>query len=225
MKDQKNSAKPIIFSTPMVQAILKGRKTMTRRVIKYKKEITDPQIGWTTFTPDGMFSVRGIHSSGEFGESFFNMPYKKGDVLWVRETFAPIVIEDYAGDGKDKYTWFYRADPDSDELLNNMEDCTWKPSIYMPRVACRIFLEITGVRIQKLQNIKSLDAINEGIEPVKYISETGGPGYRGYKCYFKDNGFPMVDPVASFGSLWASINGIESWQANPWVWVIEFKKL
>jgi uncharacterized protein YqfB (UPF0267 family) len=181
---------PILFSEPMVQAILAGRKTQTRRVMK-------PQ-------PENRSHV------GSHGKSFPFVRTKKGPVkcpygeigdrLWVRETWTNICPAISLRKEKCSHRWLkYRADHDHSGL--------WKPSIYMPRWASRIMLEITGVRVERLQDISEVDAQAEGID-LSDISELAGKEHR-----------------VMFRSLWRDINGSGFWDANPWVWVIEFKRV
>lgn len=220
MKEVKTTPvfRPILFSTPMVQAILDGRKTQTRREIKYKKNIKNPKIGFTAFTEKGSFSVRGVHENGQYGESFFKMPICKGDILWVRETFAfaPLDLES-------KKNWPELSDYIYKATTLNSTTLKWKPSIFMPKEACRIFLEVTNVRVERLQDISEEDAIVEGITEYAY-------GYwHNYESSFC-GGRPKTsvdykNPIESFKTLWQSINGKESWKANPWVWVYDFKKI
>lgn len=204
--------KPILFSTTMVKAILEGRKTQTRRVIK-------PQPGKDTnvsFMPNPPLDWCGkwfpYKWETEEGESISKRcPYGNiGDILWVRETwqYTDSSINIQPG-------YVYRAtDPD----WESMEVWKWKPSIFMPKSAARIFLKITDVKVERLQNISEEDAIKEG---VKIDSE-------GYECwdYLKNfyGGF-CFSPEQSFESLWQKINGTESWKSNPFVWVIEFKRI
>lgn len=178
--------RPILFSTPMVKAILEGRKTVTRRVIK------DPNIVW---------SIEG------YG--------KPGDHLWVRETFTPAADYTDCGlaceNGCVCPIWFYRADMADDNEIK------WKPSIFMPRAACRLLLEIQSIQVERLQDITEDDAIREGIG---FFEIEGKRSWRNYL----DGTRYFLNPVDSFTSLWTSINGAESWNANPWVWRIEFKR-
>lgn len=194
---------PILFSTPMVKAILDGSKTMTRRIVKYNKVIDNPEVGFSIFTEKGEFSVRGIHKDGNYGESFFKKPYTKGDILWVRETWA--------------YDGWYKASCVTPEKI------LWRPSIFMPKEACRIWLEITNVRAERLQDITESDSIREGIEIIGVE-----PIIKKEDRYYKDYLNPeqgCYSPRDSFHSLWWSINGYESWKANPWVWCISFKRI
>jgi hypothetical protein len=183
--------KPILFSTPMVQAILDGRKTQTRRVIK-------PQpLDVVTYAVQRFWYPEVIKCS-----------YEVGDVLWVRETFT----------NSEEYPFiFYKADADDVSIK-------WKPSIFMPKEACRLFLQVKSVRVELLQEITEEDAIAEGIKP----SEDFAGLYFLYgstKNYGRITRTDYVDPIKSFHSLWLSINGPTSWVKNPWVWVIEFEKI
>lgn len=178
--------RPILFSTPMVQAILAGRKTQTRRVVKGEA---------LKFLQPDMFT-------SEFVANKDNAlcPYgKPGDLLWVRETWCRVNHNEY----------LYKANSLGDNLK-------WKPSIHMPKAAARVWLRVTSVRVERLQDISVSDAINEGIE-----NETGHP--YGFKIYGQDN--ITGGSGASFKSLWELINGTESWHANPWVWVVEFERV
>lgn len=191
---------PILFSTAMVQALLDKRKTMTRRIVK-SIEITENE---------GKFNFQSKKAWGQnvskenLTDSFLGFgsecPYgKPGDVLWVRETFSVEHIEN------GKHTGFqYKAD----DLIRNIR---WKPSLFMPKEACRIFLEITNIRVERLQDISEEDAMDEGTGVMLYRNEF----WEGDKdCYRK-----------LFKLLWQSINGADSWNKNPWVWVVEFKQV
>lgn len=161
--------RPILFSTDMVRAILARKKTQTRRVVK-------PQYLERGSTP--------FHTAKK---SPYGLP---GDQLWVRETFV--------WEGETKYTdispignFYYKADFESGDGPTK-----WKPSIFMPREAARIILEITEIRVEKLHELSYADAKAEGVE------------------------YPH-----DFCKLWEKINGLESWMRNPWVWVITFKRI
>lgn len=195
--------KPILFSTDMVRAIEKGVKNQTRRILKYSKEIANPKIGFTAFCDSGEFAVRGVHKNGQYGESFFKLPFKKGDILWVRETFS-----------ENGYQVIYRSNVCSKWDLP--DNCKWKPSLFMPKKYCRFFLEVTNVRIERLQEITEDDAINEGIERVSIA-----PFVHRFTNYLHKNKF--AGPKESFKTLWMKINGIESWEVNPYVFVCDFK--
>jgi hypothetical protein len=190
--------KPILFSTDMVTAILEGRKSQTRRVIKPQPD--DSGLHDDTNYPRSLQSdLRGYNGSTEdTGESReWNCPYEKGMILWVRETFR---IINHSGTAS-KY--WYKADACQTDL--NDPDTKWKPSIFMPLEACRIFLEITGMKVERVQEISEGDAVAEGV--------TGVSG---------DWEHP---PSSCFHELWEKINGTESWEANPWCWCLSFKQI
>lgn len=202
--------RPILFSGPMVRAILDGRKTQTRRIMK-------PQPTYDGF----WWSHKGYSCGGEkqFRDGlpmFVGCPYGKvGDRLWVRETCC-----------SDGWSVHYLADNDHREFGETRYDDVIKlhhysggfsrqvPSIHMPRWASRITLEITGVRVERLNEISEADAYSEGVNIPSGQS-------------FASNGNPELRNEArcAFQSLWNSINGPESWAANPFVWVIEFKRI
>ena len=184
--------KPILFSTPMVQAILRGEKTQTRRLCKFGK-------AYDIFH-DGKHEVEAEKTF----ENILPCKYKIGDILWVRETWHPKRHSFPIG-----LPFEYKATAKED---GNPTDEPWKPSIFMPKEACRIFLKLKSIRIEKLNDISESDAICEGIEQkdghyLDYIS--------GNYCR---------KPKQSYQMLWAKINGKESWVKNPFVWVYEFER-
>lgn len=173
--------RPILFSGPMVRAILDGQKTQTRRVIK-------PQ-------PNGLWAAPG-KTTCPFGQP--------GDRLWVRETH-------YVCSNNET---IYRVDNPPVPI-----DIKWKPSTHMPRRTSRINLEITGIRVEKLQDITEENAIAEGLEKAY-------TGWRDYRSgWVKQH--HLSDPVDSFRTLWDSINGRRGygWGVNPFVWVIKFRMI
>lgn len=175
----------IIFSGPMVYAIQEDRKTQTRRIVK-------PQ-------PDGE-TVMHVNYGHGWSEAL-RCPYGvAGDRLWVRETFA-LESKSYAGDKVR-----YRAD-------GKPTSGAWRPSIHMPRWASRITLEITGVRVERLQEISEADAKAEGVIP------TGRRATHKW-CNGED-----VSHRRQFADLWDSLHGKGAWEQNPWVWVVEFRRL
>lgn len=233
----------IIFNTEMVCAILDGRKTQTRRLVN-SVPTTHDFHGWimsSTCTKDEGKACWAIGNSSLLKDPIrLNCPLGKiGDRLWVRETFALLGNEDgVCVDWNDRIVYdeeeaarIYRASceqkdgdyglwsiPDDADWKphtdNNKYDGTWRPSIHMPRWASRILLEITGVRVERLQDISEEDAINEGVKSL--------PGGH-WKCYQSDYGESSPTAIGSFSTLWNSINGEDAWYKNPWVWVIEFK--
>lgn len=184
--------RPILFSTPMVEAILDGRKTQTRR-------------------------ARGatFQNFEEFAR--IKCPYgKPGDRLWVRETWQ---ITNFLHPSDENYGYIYKASENGKDWQENTEEWKWKPSIHMPKAAARIWLEITETRLEQLQDISKEDAIAEGIEPV-------ADGYKNYMPKLSSTSqFCWPTAYHSFKSLWESINGAESWDLNPWLWVVKFKVL
>lgn len=193
--------RPILFNGEMVRAILDGRKTQTRRVVKPQPHAVQ-QFGQTMWECDGG-GMAGQFSDHIFGSCFAQLvkcPFGRvGDRLWARETCAWLGDESY-------HTIHYKADRDDWPKKN----CGWVPSIHMPRWASRITLEITGVRVERLQEISAFDAHQEGIGPV-ILSEV-------YPYGMKTRG-----AIEQFKHLWESTGG--DWSANPWVWVISFKRV
>lgn len=203
----------MIFNAEMVRALLSGRKTQTRRIIKPQPEATlsgSLSDKWLSRPLNGLLlpKIEDIAIHCPFGVV--------GDRIWVRETFqGPLfdydLMDSYCKDPtpfeKPEFC-VYKADGvpapefyDADDELH----CCWRPSIHMPRWACRILLEITNVRVERLKSISDGDAIREGCSTADMMSG---------------------DCVADvFARLWASIYGSDSWNANPWVWVIEFKRV
>lgn len=201
--------KPILFSGSMVNAILDGKKTQMRRVIKPQPPEWIERFGYSIFTPNGMISGRGISESG-FSEKAFTLPWQVGDHLWVRETWMqpPTINQKMLADGADTWPdYVYMADKPDD--IEQLKEWGWKvkPSIYMPRWASRITLEITNIKAERLQEISLEDAMKEGF-----------PYCEGFS--------PVTMPITKFQNVWSHINGKKHpWKSNPWVWVIEFKKV
>ena len=234
--------RPILFSGPMVQAILAGRKTMTRRIAKHIKELNIESYereeklftSWTVKFEPGFRKIRASHSGGlltkEEALCFIANEYcphgRIGDRLWVREAFGEVydICEhpemDSCPDERWHIEWKYRADSEQ-PVIEHGYFTGWKPSIHMPREVSRIVLEITDIRIERLQDISEADALAEGVEPVEIICSRDGEktAYRDYEF----SGIYPNSPKDSFKSLWRKINGADSWAANPWVWVVEFK--
>jgi hypothetical protein len=197
--------RPILFNTQMIKAILAGRKTQTRRVVKLD--------GFSTITHEAIFNLpqqtqylylgkddQTISVSEDCIDSI--CPYGRiGDILWVRETFQ--LIQEAGCDVP-----VYKASQNGQDWQNNSEGWTWKPSIFMPKWASRISLRITSVRIEPLHQISAADVRAEGI---------------GNSVFHLDG--RILDPRQNYFALWREINGIESYEKNPWVWVVEFKVL
>lgn len=227
--------RPILFNTEMVKAILDGRKTQTRRIIK--PQPSNPRwnnIGWIGWDDGHGYRMKS--------------PCEVGDVLWVRETWAEM-----------PHGFVYRADGEKHEGWDR-ED-RWRPSLYMPKEAARIFLKVRNVRVERLQSISHFDAINEGIGHIfdnltdaDYKSWAARSGYAGkeksdwpYTNYLWHGNFGTCgtgnkisdawpyqyrgyeNPRYSFSSLWNSTVPMKNWdqygwEANPWVFVIAFER-
>ncbi|MDV5252236.1 morphogenetic protein [Enterobacter hormaechei] len=208
----------MIFNAEMVRAILDGRKTQTRRIMKKQPEPSKAREGDFYFPCNKMQSM--VHVSDFIpgnsmipdAHEFFSKccPFGEvGDRIWVRETWARYNID------QDSHDMAYRATTPEDWP----EEGRWRPSIHMPRWASRITLEITGVRVERLQSISPNDASREGL--IK-LPATGRYCLNQGDQYF---GGASHDAREVFSWLWESIYGAESWQSNPWVWVIEFKRI
>lgn len=180
--------RPILFNASMVRAILEGRKTQTRRIVKPKHiPLIDNLI-----------------------DNWENRPFpygKPSDRFWVKETWA----QDLHGE------IFYAAD-----YLNNPSIIEkWKPSIFMPRKIARILLEISNIRVERLQEMTEGDAKAEGV-----YEYSPGHGTWWAKDPKDGQGFgPWGFAKGAYSEVWESINGKDSWDKNPWVWVIEFKRI
>lgn len=214
MQKQKNMH-PILFSTEMVKAILEGRKTQTRR-IKGLEFINESFCNWQYLGvgDDGLHRMKN-----EYGATNgIKCPYGKvDDVLWVRETWC--LSTPY---GPEDYYFSYKVHDSPTIKASSKYDYhspdKWKPSIHMPFEACRIFLRIKSIRLERLQDISAQDAIAEGIENIP------GQTLR-WRTYYHRNQVIADNPIRSFNSLWISINGEKSLRSNPWVWVIEFERI
>ena len=202
--------RPILFSAPMVRALLAGTKTQTRRIFKPERMTWDANGRYTTHAMRG--GELSITGSGPFKPSSWlhYCPYgQPGDRLWVRETFARIDGQTRPWIETDYQATYTHGDRLGDTLGIKKR---WTPSIHMPRHASRITLEVTGVRVERLQDIDLADALAEG------ISDTGA-------LILDSAGNEQGGPIAEYAVLWEQINGPGSWDANPWVWVISFKKV
>jgi hypothetical protein len=218
----------MLFSKPMVLALLDGSKTQTRRIVK-------PQPIWLP-------EVRGAELIGPFmwprgalgqqcGEPITKLPYgMPGDRLWVRETWQGPILEcdehfDQWLESPDMFKkpgfCVYRATDTLDAIDDDGKELGWRPSIHMPRWASRILLEITGLRAERLQDISEADAKAEGCEQYDVsglteaeLSLLDAPLMERDNLY--RNGYAL---------LWESLAGPGSWDANPWCWVVEFRKV
>lgn len=192
--------RPILFTGPMVRALLDGSKTQTRRVVKMPPSwdcfvCADWGDGWWPYRSDD-----GESPNYDNNEIPMRCPYgQPGDRLWVRETWAP-----HPDFPETVRRGVYRADP---ECKYDVE--RWRPSIHMPRWASRILLEIVSVRVERLQDIGVDEIEAEGVV-------TSDADIMQHGCRAR---------VLDWQRLWESINGAGSWDANPWVWAVEFKQV
>ena len=190
--------KPILFNTDMVRAILDGRKTVTRRAVKFKPG-QNPQ--WTGYIPDGpvLYGSNNIPAS--------KSPYHPGDILYVRETWY-----------KDPTRYMYKANySDTEKFFRDGKEVQikWRPSIHMPKEAARLFLRVTDVRVERLQDITYEGCKAEGFDGVIFEDDT--------------EGLPAI-AINRFSRMWDSTIkkkniGLFDWDANPWVWVIGFERI
>lgn len=198
--------RPILFSAPMVRALLDGTKTQTRRVVKPQPfAITSDGVPFVQTADDEKFGRLGKVIVCPYGQP--------GDRLWVREAWAPLTIGHA-----------YSADP----IWNSSPSGRWHPSIHMPRVASRILLEVTGVRVERLQDISEADAAAEGLVVRAGAAAFNASGLPEYGLPEWADGTPgetrwNVSAVQAYRSIWTEIKGPGNWDANPWVWVVEFK--
>ncbi|WP_319096146.1 hypothetical protein [Pseudomonas aeruginosa] len=202
--------RPILFTGPMVRAILEGRKTVTRRVVKPQPDflgsMVDPNTPFKTLDA-------GLHAR-------ITCPHgQPGDRLWVREAWAADAQVDAIAprDLSQGEPIWYPADFSVRQTGCSMiSKGRGRPSIHMPRWASRILLEITAVRVERLQDISEEQALAEGVqgEPCDHARQA---------C--SDIGCWGDTAKGAFGFLWEQLNGAGAWQANPWVWVVEFKRV
>ncbi|MGA4275635.1 hypothetical protein ACI2VH_02630 [Ralstonia nicotianae] len=202
--------RPILFSGAMVSAILDGRKTQTRRIISPQPTVDERGLLWWKWSKySGSANIERLGQPSD--DWLARCPYgQPGDRLWVREAFMHEPA-DYCWEASVSIpvrpaTTIYRADSDP---RGEAKGCGWKPSIHMPRALSRITLEITGVRVERLQEINEEDARAEGVGPLRSDGRMR-------------NGTPAID---GYADLWESINGAGSWAVNPWVWVVEFRRV
>lgn len=188
---------PMLFSTPMVQAIREGRKTQTRRMVNPQPVVKnglwtyrDPWHEWYNMT-DGLFA-QNIKTISK---------WKIGDLIWVRETHF-----------KNGDEWIYLADGTC------CGKPKWKPSLHMPKEAARIWLRVTTVNVERLNEISADDAVCEGV--TKSMRNSFG-----YSSEESEESFNFTQSIHTYRLLWESINGSGSWDKNPWVWVISFEVL
>lgn len=211
--------KPMLFSSEMINAILDGRKTMTRRILKKQPPFLGANID---------DRINGYNSTEEDAEPIYSIkvPYKIGDRIWVRETYS--ITEDINGSPcvfykADKYNILIGTLNGKDELLTGIgnSECSepeiYKPSIFMPRWASRITLEVTDIKVDRLHNVSEEDARKEGYTYASLHAMHEEAARMGLMKM-------PDDPLLWFRELWNKINGERiPWNQNPWVWVVKFK--
>ena len=210
--------KPILFNTKMVKAILEGRKTVTRRVVRPDavNRIVEDENGKCV----GSYSL--YHPEWDVYPTVDDAPYQLGDILYVRETWKQATIDPAGGGYALQDIYLYKAD----EPINTtgmLVEGSWHPSIHMPSEAARIFLRVTDVRVERLQEITPLQAILEGISQEETIKR-----FKTMTCNPGDDANAQIKK--QFSELWDSIIKPKDrekygWDANPWVWVIEFERI
>ena len=201
---------PILFNTEMVQAILYGLKTCTRRLVKF---LPGENPKWTGYVKDGLMLYNGKNEP-----CIREAPYQPGDIMYVRETW---------GEGYEEGTYMYKAD---DKLANlpafkESSKILYHPSIHMPKEAARIWLKVTDVRVERLQDITYNGALREGAQGIRCDHVALGE----HGCTDCMNTGWIEPPVVEFMQIWDSTikkSDIDryGWDANPWVWVVEFER-
>lgn len=245
--------RPILFSTPMVQTLLAGRKTQTRRKTKldyinsladkatYGKCLEASEMTYNPAPKPGFAAFFGNKEADKWYAPVY-CPYgKPGDILWVREIFRKHYSEfdsynvttEYAADGGEM---LLQSDGDGFQMFNKNgteKYISWKPSIHMPKSDARIWLLIESIKVERAQDISEEDAKAEGLAEVTKDDrhfKWGLPDKDGFPGGYADNtGWAWADwkstAKEAWQTLWESINGKESWEANPWVWCVSFKVL
>jgi hypothetical protein len=220
MNNMKPRELPLLMTAPMVRALLNGTKTQTRRAVKFQKHGDGlppiPDEAWIEHSYEkpehgNVPCLKVPYGHGDEQVIYRHFPrFEPGMRAWVKETFgSPDADHPLCKGGRtieQGMRLVYRANPSGKSSQGSF---VWRPSIFMPRWASRITLEITEVRVERLQSISEEDAIAEGIDHDFRLSMKGGH----FSC------------VGAYADLWDSINGKGSWNANPWCWCISFRVL
>lgn len=206
--------RPILFSAPVVRAILEGQKTVTRRKLKF---------------PHGLWEASG---SGELAPIPANCPYgQPGDRLWVRESFGEVYEycehPEMPGCQTEYWhiEWKYRADGETPEIEDGVFE-GWRPNIHMPREASRLLLEVIDVRVERLRDSADLDLLDELGDMLEDCDSVAGKEFSRIE-HLQSAGAPlkMIPEMYGFKAFWDGKHGAGSFDANPWVWVVEFKRV
>lgn len=226
--------KPILFNTTMVKAILEGRKVVTRRSINVNNELDF--IGFVTYSTQKEHEGEGAFGKGSFKDivnakiqEYKKPPYQVGDILYVRETWCDTnkdLVKNSKLDIGGCQFIFKVDDNGKKQPLVEMDVKRWRPSIHMPRIAARIFLKVTDIRAERLQDMEEQDFFKEGIR--EFTKDGIVKKYDVEPFMHKWSDMPRSIDLA-FKHLWDSTvqkgKFTNLWDNNPWVWVIEFKKL
>lgn len=233
---------PLLMRPHLVKQTLEGKKTQTRRVkgleaineepsgFRYIcNSFENPEVPREAIKYDDRIYYQFNRVNSNMVSYVMKCPYKKGDILWIRESWAArdcrtstgyVKIEYQATPSEIVYNWVLLKKSTRVTPTPLGENKKWRPNIHMPFEACRLFLEIVDVRLERLGNISLGDAIAEGVEPIENSCLDRFKDYAdGENSVFKDG----LNPIQSFFSLWESINGLDNLATNPWVWRIEFK--
>lgn len=212
----------------MVNAILEGRKTQTRRVVKSSPCTCGNPPSSSDHLIENIGANQWVCASFGYTGDFVACPYGKvGDRLWVRETwYDDFGLNRNETEKELREGIYYRADGEAHDQFEDYADLKWRPSIFMPRWASRITLEITNVRVERLQDISAKDAWDEGVIEKfdsRYSDVTTIHRFR--TLWDEINGKPRYAKGAGFGGETKRVESTVSWESNPWVWVVEFKKI
>lgn len=212
--------RPILFNTEGVKAILDGRKTVTRRVLAYRglldKQHALDREPYKDRTGEWCFDIQT--AVDDYKTYVLKPPYQPGEILYVRETWSPLYQDK---DSKDVRGYMYKACTleEYDKMYPDGKDYQWegkwRPSIHMPKEAARIFLRVTDIRVERLQDITYEECKAEGFDGVIFEDDT--------------EGLPAI-AISRFSRMWDSTIkkkdiGLSDWNTNPWVWVIEFERI
>lgn len=215
--------KPILFNTEMVQAILEGSKTTTRRIVK------DIDNNYTYLGSDKQKKSVSFARNTTRLPLYIKIPYKVGEILYVRETWMIQSMKNFEKNIK----FLYKAEPNQklnevhvsdkryEELLKYECKNGWQPSLFMPKEAARIFLKVTNVRVERLQDIAPKGAREEGIR--EYTKDDKVFKYAVNEDQYLWRDMPR-EPIQAFGDLWDTTTREYKWRLNPWVWVISFER-
>ena len=226
--------RPIVFAAPMVRSILEGQKTVTRSPIKDQPPTGHKWRGWVVDSTNSKIVGKASFDEGGGPLShkpvYARCPYgKPGDRLWVRETFATLSPGDYEpvkparGYGQDIR---YSATDPLAGLCADTRGYKWRASVQMPRWASRILLEVTGIRVERLRSTEDIELLADLGDMLEDCDSVAGKEFSRIE-HLQSAGAPlrMIPEMYGFKAFWDDRNGAGSFDANPWVWVVEFKRV